>query len=139
MNIVLDTNCLIQILPQQAEHRWVYDAILQGNIILFVSTEIILEYEEVINEFYGSDVLGGNVANLLLQLPKTQKRDIYFNWNLIGKDPDDNKYVDLAVATNAELIVTNDGHFKVLKDVDFPKVIFMNLEDFKEYWEERFL
>lgn len=137
MHIVLDTNCLIQILPRQAEHRWVFDAILNGDITLCVSTEIILEYEETINTFYDTDVLGGNVVRLLLQLPKTQTRDVYFNWNLISMDPDDNKYVDLAVATNAEVIVTNDTHFNIMKDVVFPKVICIKLVDFKEYWDNR--
>ncbi len=135
MLIVLDTNCLIQILPRQAKHRWVYDTILQGGISLCLSTEIILEYEETINTFYESDALGGNVTRMLLQLPKTQKRDVYFNWNLITKDPDDNKYVDLAVVSNAESIITNDTHFKTLGAVGFPKVNFMNLNEFKEYWD----
>lgn len=134
MHIVRDTNCLIQILPRQAEHRWVYDAILQGDIQLSVSTEIILEYEETINVFYGSEVLGGNVARLLLQLPGTQKKDVYFKWNLIHKDPDDNKYVDLAVATNASVIVSNDAHFNILQKVDFPKVSVVNLEEFKSHF-----
>ena len=135
MHIVLDTNCLIQILPRQAEHRWVYDAILQGDIRMSVSTEIILEYEETINVFYGSEVLGGNVVRLLLQLPSTQLKDVYFKWNLINKDPDDNKYVDLAVATNVEVIVSNDNHFNVLQKIDFPKVRVVNLNEFRSYFE----
>ncbi len=137
MLIVLDTNCLIQILPRQAEHRWLFDAILSGEISLAVSTEILLEYEEVINEFYESEKLGGNVVRLLLELPTTQKIDVHFRWKLIAKDPDDDKYVDCVVSSNAEHLVTNDVHFKVLKEVDFPKIDCVRLEEFKKIWEKR--
>ena len=137
MLIVLDTNCLIQILPRQAQHRWLFDAILNGEISLAVSTEIILEYEETINSFYGSERLGGNVAKLLLELTNTQRIDVYFRWNLIEKDSDDDKYVDCTVASNAKLLITNDGHFNILKNVGFPKVEYMDLKDFEEIWPQR--
>lgn len=136
MTIVLDTNCLIQILPRPTEHRWLYDAILQGQITLSLSHEIILEYEETIDEFFGSKALGGNVARTLLELPKTKRAEIYYNWQIIEKDPDDNKYVDCAVASNADYIITNDRHFKVLKKVPFPKITCLTLEQIKKVFEK---
>lgn len=78
MTIVLDTNCLIQILPRQAEYRWLYDSLQQGKIKLALTTEVLLEYEETINLFYGSKTLGTNVTSLLLDLPQTKKIDIYY-------------------------------------------------------------
>lgn len=136
MRIVLDTNCLIQIIPRKAEHRWMYDAIFNGRITVCVSTEIILEYEEMINSFYDSQYLGGSVVNSIMYLPKTIKKNIYYNWYLIDRDPDDNKYVDLAVAANAETIVSNDSHFRVLKSVPYPIISCMNLDEFKKYWDK---
>jgi predicted nucleic acid-binding protein len=53
---------------------------------------------------------------------------IYFN--LISVDPDDNKFVDCAVAANAKFVVTDDGHFDLLKQIDFPKVNIIGLDDF---------
>ena len=97
MIIVLDTNCLIQILPRQAEHRWLYDAILNGELVLAITTEILNEYEETINTFYESSQLGENVVKLILNLPNIKKASPSFKWALIHKDPDDNKYPDCAV------------------------------------------
>ena len=131
MTIVLDTNCLIQILPKLSPHRWLYDAILQGEIVVCITTEIIAEYEETINSFYDSTTLGGNICQVLTQLPETRKINVYFNWQLIQADPDDNKYVDCAVAANADFILTNDKHFNVLKNVDFPKIACLSMEDFE--------
>ena len=135
MTIVLDTNCLIQTLPKQAEHRWLYDAILQGAISLALTTEISLEYEETLNKFYGSKTLGGNVSKLLIELALTKKIDVYFRWKAIPKDPDDDKYVDCAVASNAAYIITNDVHFKALSKMDFPQIKSLNLTQFKDIWE----
>ncbi|HRF41048.1 MAG TPA: PIN domain-containing protein, partial [Saprospiraceae bacterium] len=95
-----------------------------------LTTEIIAEYEEVLNIFFESRTLGGNVCRVLLELPFTQRISIYYNWHLISADPDDNKYVDCAVASNADYIVTNDSHFKILDKVDFPKVNCVSLADF---------
>ncbi|TAK36326.1 MAG: putative toxin-antitoxin system toxin component, PIN family [Saprospiraceae bacterium] len=136
MTIVLDTNCLIQILPKQAGHRWLYDALLQGKITLAVSNEIVSEYEETIDGFYESKSLGENVARTLLELPKTRRIVTYYNWRLIIRDPDDDKYVDCAIAANADYIITHDGHFKVLKNVPFPKVVCLMLEQFRKIFEK---
>ena len=59
MNVVLDANCLIQILPKKAAYRWVFNALLDGTISLSVSNEIVAEYEEVLNVFYESKTIGG--------------------------------------------------------------------------------
>lgn len=45
----------------------------------------------------------------------------YYHWNLITTDPDDNKFVDCAFACQAKFIVSEDKHFNVLKNIDFPK------------------
>ena len=59
----------------------------------------------------------------------------YYFWRLIAVDPDDNKFVDCAIAANADFIVTDDKHFKVLKDIPFPKVEVINKRKFLETLE----
>lgn len=137
MTIVLDTNCLVQIVPRLAEHRWMYDAILSGEIQLAVTTDILDEYTEVLDEFFGSDVLGSLVTKTILELPGTRQITVYVRWKLITDDPDDDKFVDCAIAANADFIVTDDRHFKVLKKIAFPKVVAMKLSDFQKFWQSR--
>ena len=45
-------------------------------------------------------------------------------------DSDDNKFVDCAVASDAEYIVTNDKHFNPLKAIPWPKVEIIKIADF---------
>jgi len=41
---------------------------------------------------------------------------------MISQDPDDNKFFDIAVASNADYLVTNDAHFNKAKQSSFPTV-----------------
>jgi predicted nucleic acid-binding protein len=56
MNIVLDTNCLLVIIPKQSKYRKVYDFIRQSKIRLAVTTEILNENEEQLARFYSENV-----------------------------------------------------------------------------------
>jgi len=134
--LVLDTNCLIHILSKDAEHHWLFTAILNSEVTLALTTEIISEYEEVLNNFFKSTTIGENVVRLLINLPNTIRQEVYYKWNLITKDPDDNKYIDCAVAANADFIITDDKHFKILKSIEFPKVITLRLEEFNDFYNK---
>ena len=45
---------------------------------------------------------------------------------------DRNKFVDAAIASSADFIVTHDGHFRVLRDVGFPNVVCLTLAEFAD-------
>ena len=60
----------------------------------------------------------------------TEFQDVYIHFGLIDADPDDNMFVDCAVAADAEYIVTNDAHFNVLKQIDWPKVSILTIGEF---------
>jgi predicted nucleic acid-binding protein len=89
------------------------------------------EYEEKLSSIYS-----GNTANLVLSIlstaPNVTFAEPYFKWNLIEQDADDNKFTDLAVAGNADYIVTNDKHFSVIKTLDFPRLNVITLEEFRD-------
>jgi putative PIN family toxin of toxin-antitoxin system len=114
-----------------------YDAILRGEIHLAVTTDILDEYAEVLDRFFGSDVLGNLVTKTILELPGTRQITVYVRWKLIANDPDDDKFVDCAIAANADLIVTDDRHFRLLTKIGFPKVVAMKLSDFQKFWQNR--
>ena len=129
MIIVLDTNDLLKIVPVNSKFYWIYEEIKKGNITLALSNEILSEYEEILSEFYSPKFAIYTIFTIL-NIPELVKQDIYFRWRLIKKDYDDNKFVDCAIACNAEYIITNDRHFKELKKIDFPKVNCITIEEF---------
>jgi uncharacterized protein len=109
-----------------------FDKIRFGELEIGITTDIFEEYLEVIGDFYSSD-LANNVCEMLANKPNVKLISPYYFWNLIEIDPDDNKYVDCAIACNADFIITHDGHFKILDKINFPKVQRITIEAFKEY------
>lgn len=131
MKIVLDTNILLTSLKKTAKNRPIFDAIRSGVVSLVVTTDVLLEYLEIIGE-RTTEKIGGNVTQLILALPDTMRITVKFRFQLIKADADDNKFVDCAIAGNAEVIVTNDRHFKELEHIQFPKVTTMTSDEFLE-------
>lgn len=131
MNIVLDTNILLVSIPSKSFYRPIFDSFLNQDFNLCVTTDILLEYEEIIKIHMGEEV-----SDNLLQIIENAENVIwatrYFKWELIKADKDDNKFVDCAIASNAKFIVSNDKHFDVLRDIKFPKVDIIKANDFKQ-------
>ncbi|MEY4927453.1 MAG: hypothetical protein RI894_1889 [Bacteroidota bacterium] len=129
MRVLIDTNVLLAILPRKSPYRPIFDAILAHQVTLVLSNEIVSEYAEIIEQKTNA-LVASNIVELLIGLPNTVLQEVFFGWNLITADADDNKFVDCAIASQADFIVTNDKHFKVLAAVEFPKVVVKSLEDF---------
>jgi putative PIN family toxin of toxin-antitoxin system len=130
MKIVLDTNCLLPSIFSNSPYSWLWERFCEGRFVLCFSTDMYHEYEEMMTQFYSPDISESvmqtimNAANIELVIP-------WYKWNLIEADPDDNKFVDCALNTGADYIVTNDHHFNVLKTLGFPPVKVVNIEMFK--------
>ena len=131
MKVVLDTNCLLVVLPQNSQYRCLWDAFRQGKFTLCYSTEMLQEYEELLLRFYSPDIVIFTIT-MLLKSPNIIQTIPYFKWNLIPADPEDNKFVDCALIAGADYIVTNDKHFNRLKSIDFPKINVVDIDTFKK-------
>lgn len=129
LKVVLDTNVLLVSLSSKSKYHWIYDKLVADEYDLFITNEILMEYEEIISLKYNSSVARDVIKSLLI-LPTVYKTSIYYNWNLIVEDTDDNKFVDCAINSNSHLLVTNDKHFQVLKNIDFPKIEVTSINDF---------
>lgn len=129
--VVLDTNCLVQIISIHSPYRSAWQAFRNGHYTLCVSNEILNEYYEILERVSNSAV-AHNVVNAIIRSPYTRKLDPHFRFGLIEQDPDDNKFVDCAIIANADYIVSEDTHFRVLEDIPFPRVSVIRLDDFIE-------
>jgi predicted nucleic acid-binding protein len=118
-------------LPKKSEYRCLWDAFVYGKFKLCYTTEILNEYEEVLSDYYSSEA-AEMVTDTILGIPNTIPVTVYYKWNLITADPDDNKFADCTLNSGANFIVTNDKHFNVLKNIPFPKVNVLDIDSFKE-------
>ena len=117
MRVCIDTNVLIQLFGRARPLGQIADALQQGTLQLAVSNEILLEYEETMSRLSGParwqivwrflDGVSRLHNNLLYVEP-------HFRFQVIVADPDDNKFVDCAIAAEADFVITSDRHFDVL-------------------------
>ena len=127
--VVIDTNCLLAVLPSQSPYHNVWTDFIEGQLELCVSNEILSEYEEVLsiktNPAFAEAIIKTliNKRNLIRITPT-------WRFRLIESDPDDNKFVDCAICGQSELIVSNDKHFDILKSINFPYVKVMRIQEY---------
>ena len=129
MNIVLDTNCLLMAISDRTHYHRAWQAFLNSEYTLCVTNEIIEEYVEVVGRNVSPQAAEA-VVYIIMTRRNVRYIDPHFRFGLIEADPDDNKFVDCAVAASAKYIVTQDHHFDILKEVPFPKVEVLSLEAF---------
>ena len=131
MRVLLDTNIMLVITPYFSAYRWVYNALREGRYELVVSTEILDEYAELLERQY-SAAFAERTLLALDNFPTVVRVEPAFRFQLIADDPDDNKFTDAAVVGNADFIVTNDGHFRNLPVIAFPKIGLLSFNAFCE-------
>lgn len=131
MRVVIDTNCLLASIPPKSSHYWLYEAFKDERFEWLISNEILSEYIEKLTDIY-SENTAIIVYSILSVAPNVNFTEPFFKWQLVELDPDDNKFADLAIAGNADYLVTNDKHFTPLKSLDFPKLNIVSMDEFRK-------
>lgn len=127
--VVVDTNCLLASINPRGAYFALYELFIANAFEWVLSNEILTEYEEQVTRRYSART-AQQVHEVLTTAPNTCFQEAYFKWQLIEADPDDNKFVDVAVAANADYLLTNDRHFEVLRQIEFPRVPLIGLQAF---------
>lgn len=128
VKVVIDTNAFVSSLSTKSETHRLIELVRYKIIEVYLTTEIMLEYEEKLNEKY-QIIIVENFIKALTEFRNVYQVKTFYYWNLL-KDEDDNKFVDCYVAANADYLITNDKGFNQLKNVDFPKINTITLQDF---------
>ena len=119
MIVVLDTNTVLQAMARQNPLRPLITAWLTGRLVWAVSTEILLEYEEIITRRSGRArwVEFAAMLDVMRELHPSRLPMISpaFRFHLITGDADDNKFADCAIAAEADFIITEDHHFDAMR------------------------
>ncbi|HLV23888.1 MAG TPA: putative toxin-antitoxin system toxin component, PIN family [Moheibacter sp.] len=131
MKAVIDTNCLLSCIGKRSNYRNVFDTFLDSKFELCLSTEILLEYEEKFDSFWGQAVTQ-NLLGVLLTAENTSLYDIFYYFQLVQGDRDDNKFADTYLASNADYLVSNDKKLLALNGLEFPPMHIVQLESFSE-------
>ena len=100
MKIVLDTNCLVNVIMPGSYNNDIWQAFRLGKFVLCVTNEILFEYHEILAKRY-NNLIANTVLKELIETPNVERVNPSYRFNLITADPDDNKFVDCAVIAGA--------------------------------------
>jgi putative PIN family toxin of toxin-antitoxin system len=125
--IVIDTSVVISaLIGPKGPNREILRRCLQGNYKPLISNTLFLEYEDVSTRAKVkklSPLDKNEIAELLNAFYSVcEWVPIYYLWRPNLKDEGDNFLIELAIAGNAEIIVTNN-----IKDLNSAELVFENL------------
>lgn len=113
----------------RSKYHAVWESFVSGENRLCITNDIIEEYIEILQKLVGYEV-SEYIVKTIINSPFTEFFTPYYHFELIKADPDDNKFVDCAIVAHARYVVTNDHHYDVLKEIPFPKVQIISIQDF---------
>lgn len=132
MNVIVDTNGLVNAVPRRGSKKWLYNAFVDEAFVWVFSNEILTEYDEIITLKFGPSV-ANYVINSLLTAHNHQRFEPSYKYQLVIDDPDDNKFLDCAIGANVDFLVTDDRHILRLREIVdlFPPVPIVSFAEFK--------
>lgn len=95
MKVVLDTNALLVSISRKSRFHAIFQALEDKQFELYVTTDILNEYEEIITDEMG-EFSANAVLNAFHLASNVHYIIKYYRWNVIAADPDDDKFVDCA-------------------------------------------
>jgi len=122
MTVCIDTNVVPGMFTTTHAYRPTFEAWFRGKLQWAVSTEILLEYEEIMQR--KASLQKAEAMMQIITLVALRHGNIVFSspsfrFHLIAADPDDDKFADCAIAAEADYLITEDRHFDVLKTAGY--------------------
>jgi putative PIN family toxin of toxin-antitoxin system len=132
-NIVIDTSVFISaLLGPSGPSRELLRRCLMGDYRPLMGNALFAEYEAVASRQYIRDrcrLSEEEIIDLLAALASVSEWvNIYYLWRPNLKDEGDNHLIELAIAGNAETIVTNNIKDFQLSELTFPDLLILKPE-----------
>ncbi|MBI5047540.1 MAG: putative toxin-antitoxin system toxin component, PIN family [Deltaproteobacteria bacterium] len=132
MKVVIDTNVLVSSFQNpDGNPKKIIDMWKRGDFIFCISEAILLEYIEVLDRMNIPKQKIKEMAELFKMRAYVEIISDTIRIDIIKDDPNDNKFIECAVAANAQYIISGDKHLKALKEYGNIKILspseFLNL------------
>lgn len=114
----------------------VVEACLQERLQPFMSADLFYEYQDVVGraELFQNARTDARERGVLLRafVARSQWQDVYFNWRPNLPDEADNHVMELAIAANASMIVTQNVRDFARQELRFPNIEIIRPEQLIE-------
>ncbi len=131
LKVVLDTNVWVSALFWGGKPASIIQAAEDGKVRIFISEGIGAEIGEVLaypklEKIYRPELRREDLVEQVLKNARFVKAPSKVH--VVGEHPADNKFLDCALAANADYVVSGDKH--LLKVVSYKKTKILTVSDF---------
>jgi uncharacterized protein len=136
--IVLDTNIWISALLWGGKPSEIVDAAKEHRVAIFVSEEIVAETSRVLNYpklriYEAKGLTHENVMSWVLRTGKMAT--ILGKVKVVQEHPADDKFIECALAADADYIISGDKH--LLRIANYKKIRVLSANDFLQIIETK--
>ena len=126
LKIILDTNWYISASINRNSRRRLYDLLINENLMIFYSRELLAEYESVISrkkfeKYIRPDQVGRFINLVLTRLKPVEIKTLV----RLSRDAKDNYLLSMSIDCGADYMVTGDPDLLVLKEFGKTKILTM--------------
>ncbi len=115
--VVLDTNIVISALAYDGPERRVFSKCINREFILYITTEILEEVSRVL-EYPKFAFSSDQKSRIKLALAEAGNLiPIIERINIVSEDPSDNIFLEAAISSEADFLVTGDKHLLKIKQI----------------------
>lgn len=136
MRVVVDTNVFVGACIGRGASSRIIEACLQGQFLSVMGARLFYEYEDVIAraEPFRNARLNVHERGVLFRalLARSRWQDIHFNWRPNLPDEADNHVMELAIAANAAMIITQNVRDFSRQELRFPHIEIVRPEQLIE-------
>lgn len=129
LKIILDTNILIDAVADDFAYTWkIIALVLKGEIEAVASEKIIKEYNLIVER---NIVKQKDQERLEKFIHQVTIIPVYQKIMAIPDDPEDNKFIECAIAAEADYLISSDKHLLRLAHYEHAKIL-----NPKDFWYE---
>lgn len=129
LKIILDTNWYISASINRNSRRRLYDLLINENLTIFYSRELLAEYESVISRKKFEKFIRQEQISRFIGLVLTRLKPIEIKTLVrLSRDAKDNFLLSMSLDCGADYLVTGDPDLLVLKE--FGKTKILNMTEF---------
>lgn len=134
LKIILDTNWYVSASINRHSRRRLYDLLINENLTIFYSGELLAEYESVISRKKFGKFIRPEQVNRFIGLVLTRLKPVEIKTLVrLSRDAKDNFLLSMAIDCGADYLVTGDPDLLVIKV--FGKTKILNMTEFSKIIE----
>lgn len=139
MLVTMDTNVLVQaVASSNGASARILDAVLAGELNLALSVAVFNEYEDVLRRPELQQTLKWQPQDIEVVLSAVlfvaRRQSVYFRWRPNLSDEKDNLFVELAIASGSEYLITSNRRDFIRADLKSESFVLVNPAEFLRIW-----